>query len=275
VRRAAVWCCAWLTVSIAMAQNHAEHEHQPPPVSAEMSRHIPPDPPSRPMRDMSEKEMIELMDMDDEAAILMLEADAFEWRRGDRDDAFSWDMQAHYGSDYNELLLKTEGEVVHGDTDARTELHWDRVVARWWSVQIGVRHDIAEGPSRTWAAFGVQGLAPYWFEIEATGYVGEEGRTALRVAVDYDLLLTQRWILAPALELNAYGQGDAKNGLGTGLANTELALRLRYEIKRELAPYIGIVWTRLYGDTADLANAGSTDADDNEVEWSIGVRWWF
>jgi copper resistance protein B len=221
------------------------------------------------MRDMSEREMIELMDMDDEAPIFMLSADSFEWRDGDDANSFAWDVQARYGGDYDKALFKTEGAAASSNTDARVEMHWDHVIGRWWRSQLGIRHDIHEGPARTWAAFGIQGLAPYWFDIEATAYVGEEGSTALRLAIDYQLRLTQRLILEPELELNAYGQRDPENAIGAGLSDTEIALRLRFEIHRELAPYIGVAWTRLHGDTADMAK------DASDLEWLVGVRWWF
>jgi copper resistance protein B len=259
-------------VGAASAQDHSTHEHQPTS-SPGVSSHAPPDPPTHAMRDMSEREMIELMEMDDAAAVLSIRADALEWRHHDEKDEFSWDVRGWYGNDYDKLMLKSEGAVVEGDTDARVELLWDRVIGRWWSVQAGVRHDVHEGPSRTWIAFGLQGLAPQWFEIEATAYLGEEGRSALRVGVDYELLLTQRLILEPKLEVNMFGKADKENLIGSGLSDTELALRLRYEIRRELAPYVGVAWTRLQGNTADMAE--SVARDSNDVQWLAGVRWWF
>ena len=265
--------CLLVWAGLANAQEHSTHEHPPPRSTSTPgeSRHVPPDPPSHQMRDMSEREMIELMDMDDEAPVFMLSADALEWRYADDADSFKWDVQARYGGDYNKAVLKTEGHSASGETDARLEVLWDRVIGRWWSAQAGVRQDFHEGPSRTWAAFGIQGLAPYWFDVEATAYVGEEGSTALRLAIDYELRLTQRFILEPKFEMNAYGQRDVENGIGSGVSDTELALRLRYEIRREFAPYVGVAWRHLHGDTADLAAAST---DDSEIEWLLGLRWW-
>jgi copper resistance protein B len=257
----------------ARAQDHSEHVHAPAAPSAEQetSTHVPPDPPQHAMRDMSAEEMIELMDMDDDAPLLMVRADELEWRKGGEDELF-WDMSAWYGNDYNKAWFKSEGEA--GDaTESRLELLWDRVIARWWSMQAGIRHDVNEGPSRTWAAVGVQGTAPYWFEVEATAYVGDEGRTALRLAMDYELLLTQRLVLEPEFELSIYGQRDPANGIGSGVSSSELGLRLRYEVRRELAPYVGVAWTRSYGNTADLARAEQIDVD--EVQWLLGLRAWF
>ena len=171
------------------------------------------------------------------------------------------------------MKLKSEGERIAGDLDARSELLWDHVAARWWSLQAGIRHDLGEGPSRTWAAFGVQGLAPYWFEVEATAYVGEQGRTAARFSAEYELLITQRLVLQPRFEVSFFGKSDPRNGIGSGLADTDIDLRLRYEFRREFAPYVGVTWTHSYGTTADLARVSGRDTDDLQVV--AGLRVWF
>ena len=236
-------------------------------------RHVPPLPPENPLEDVSKERMIELMQMEDTAPVGMVLVDQLEWREIDDADAILWDGWAWYGNDYDKAWFKTEGERIDGEYEGRTELLWDRIVSRWWSLQAGVRHDFSEGPSRTWAAFGVQGLAPHWFEVEATLYVGEEGRIAARAAVEYDLLLTQRLILQPEIEFNVYGKDDPANGIGSGFSDIEAALRLRYEIRREFAPYIGVAWTRFYGATADLARAAGEDEED--VQIIVGLRVWF
>ncbi len=225
------------------------------------------------MHDVSNEEMIELMQMEDNAPYSMWLLDQFEWREIEDENALVWDAQAWYGTDYNKAWLKTEGERVGGAYEGRAELLWDRLLTRWWHMQAGVRHDFGDGPSRTWAAFGVQGLAPYWFEVEATAYVGEGGRTAARLSAEYELLLTQRLILQPEIEFDLYGKDDPRNGIGSGLADSEVGLRLRYEIRREFAPYIGVVWSRSYGETADLARAAGRDEDD--VQFVAGLRAWF
>jgi copper resistance protein B len=217
--------------------------------------------------------MIGLMQMEDDAPLGMALLDELEWHEIDNHNAVHWDGQFWYGNDYDKAWLRTEGNVAAGDYEGLAELFWDRIVTRWWHVQAGVRHDFGDGPGRTWAAFGVQGLAPYWFEVEATAYVGEEGRTAARFSAEYDLLFTQRIILQPKIEFDLYGRDDPRNGIGSGLADSEISLRLRYEIRRELAPYVGIVWTRSFGDTADFARAAGDDDDD--VQFVAGLRAWF
>jgi copper resistance protein B len=253
-----------------------EHAHHPQandePTESERA-HVPPPPPQNVMHDMSKEKMVELMQMEDTAPVGMVVADRLEWRKADAANAVLWNGHAWYGNDYNKLWFKTEGEHVQGQDDIRAELLWDRIFSRWWSVQAGVRHDFTEGPERTWAAIGVQGLAAYFFETEATVYVGEEGRTAARFSGEYDLLLTQRWILQPEVELNIYGKDDLENGIGSGLADAEVALRLRYEIRRELAPYVGIVWSRQFGETANLRRTAGHDTSD--VQLVAGLRVWF
>lgn len=183
-------------------------------------------------------------------------------------------LQAWYGRTYNRAVLKAEGEVDDGRfKEARTELLWGHAVAVFWDTQLGVRYDSGEGPNRSWLVFGVQGLAPYWFNVDATAYVGEAGRTALRLDAEYDLLFTQKLILQPVVETNVYGQSDAERGLGSGLSDVSVALRLRYEIRREFAPYVGIERVRKFGDTADFARAAGTGA--GETRLIAGVRFWF
>jgi copper resistance protein B len=237
------------------------------------SRHIPPAPPAKSMPDMSHHEMVDMMGMDDTASIGSVLIDRFEWRNATGGDAAAWEADAWYGGDYNKLWFKTEGERTHGQThDARAELLWDRIVSRWWSLLAGVRQDFGAGPPRTWAAIGVQGLAPQWFAIDATLYVGEAGRTAARLQAQYELLFTQRLILQPELEANLYGTSDPQRGLGSGLSDVEIGLRLRYEFRREFAPYIGLSWTRAFGETADFRRADGEDTSDVRLVAGLRVR---
>ena len=146
-------------------------------------------------------------------------------------------------------------------------------MAVYWDTQLGVRYDSGEGPGRSWLAFGIQGLAPYWFEVDAAAYVGEEGRSALRLEAEYELLLTQKLILQPKIEMNFYGKSDVERGLGSGLSDVSVALRLRYEIRREFAPYIGIERAAKVGGTADYARAAGKDAE--ETRFIAGLRFWW
>jgi copper resistance protein B len=252
---------------------HAQHRAAADEPTESERAHVPPPPPQHFMGDMSKERMIELMQMDDEARFGKVLLDQLEWREIDGADAQVWELDAWYGDDYNKLWFETEGERVDGEEDGRVELMWDRIISPWWSLQTGVRQDFGEGPSRTWLDLGVQGLAPYFFEVDAAIYVGEQGRTAARFSGEYDMLITQRLILQPEMELRLYGKDDPENGIGSGLSDIEVGLRLRYEIRREFAPYVGLHWEGKFGGTADLARDNGHDV--SELTLVAGLRAWF
>lgn len=212
--------------------------------------------------------------MADEHNFASLLVDRLERSYGRDSNSTSYDAQAWFGRDYNRLVIKAEGDVSKGTLqEARTEVLWGHSIATFWDTQLGARFDNGVGPDRSWLAFGVQGLAPYWFEVDATAYVGEQGRTAFRLGAEYELLLTQKLILQPRVELSAYGKSDTERGLGSGLAESQAGLRLRYEFTRQFAPYIGVERVSKYGQTAKLAREeGETDG---ETRWVAGVRFWF
>jgi copper resistance protein B len=157
--------------------------------------------------------------------------------------------------------------------DADVELLWDHVVSAWWNLQAGARQDFGPGQSRTWAALGIEGLAPQWFETEASIYASDEGRTAARLKAQYELLLTQRLVLQPFAEANFYGRSDPTRELGSGLSDLEISFRLRYEAYREFAPYVGFAWLRRFGQTADLVRAAGGERSD--LELVAGLHVWF
>ena len=201
-------------------------------------------------------------------------ADKLEWQDADVGSALAWDLSGWIGGDIDRLWLRTEGERSNGKTeDAEIQALWGHAISPWWDVVSGVRQDFKPGAPQTWAAFGLQGMALYNFEAEATAFIGESGQSAIRFEGDYDILLTNRLILQPTAELNVYGKNDPQRGIGSGLSNSEAGLRLRYEIRREFAPYIGVTWNRTYGNTADYAREDGEDR--SEARLVIGVRMWF
>ena len=203
----------------------------------------------------------------------MLLINQLEWQGGDG-NAQSWDIKGWVGGDIDRLWLRSEGERSAGRTEsAEAQALWGHAISPWWDVVGGVRQDFKPGDSQTWAALGVQGMALYNFEAEATLFVGESGNTAARLEGDYDILLTNRLILQPTAELNFYAQNDPQRGMGSGLSESELGLRLRYEIRREFAPYVGVSWNRAYGQTAQYAR--DEDEDVHQLRWVVGVRLWF
>ena len=188
-------------------------------------------------------------------------------------DDLAWDATLWAGYSFNKLAVRTEGDMRGSNTErADLELLWSHTVARWWDVVAGASEDFEPGEAQSWAAFGVQGLAPYRFGLEATAYVGEGGRSTARFEGEYELLITPRLILQPQVELNWYGQSDASRGIGSGLSTGEAALRLRYEFRRELAPYVGLVRERKFGTTADFARADGDDADDTRLVAGVRLR---
>lgn len=192
----------------------------------------------------------------------------------DQGSGQAWEAQAWIGTDINRLWLRSEGERTDGHTEsADLEVLYGRSVSAWWDVVGGIKHDFKPGDSRTWAAFGVQGLAPYKFEVQATAYLGESGQTAANVEAEYELLLTNRLVLQPLVELSFHGKDDPLRGIGSGLSTAEAGLRLRYEFTRRFAPYIGVVHERAFGETADLREAEGEGVSDTRVV--AGVRVWF
>ena len=214
------------------------------------------------------------MEMRDAEPLGMLRLDRLEAFSGLHGNGQAWELNGWYGTDSDRLWLRSEGEREGGRlADGDIEALWSHAAAPYWDVQFGMRHDSGGGPSRQWIAFGVQGLAPYWFELEATGYAGPSGRTAARLRAEYELLLTQRLILQPELEANLYGKADQARHTGSGLSDASFGLRLRYEIRRQFAPYLGVAWTRRFGGTAGFARDGHQPAFDRQLV--AGLRVWF
>jgi copper resistance protein B len=200
--------------------------------------------------------------------------DQLELEVGDGVTAGNWDNHGWIGGDVNRFWFRAEGDVEDGDfEEAQAHALFGRAIHRWWDVVAGVRQDVRPGPARTWAAVGIQGLAPYWFELEATAYIGESGRTHFRLETEYDLLLTNRMVLQPLVELEIAGKSDPERQIGAGLSSAEVGLRLRYELRREFAPYVGVIWKRRFFGTADFARAAGEDTSTARL--ATGIRVWF
>ncbi len=215
-----------------------------------------------------------LLRLGDEQTVATVLFDSLEAVRSNGSNSQAYDAVAWFGRDYDRLVIKAEGEVAHGKVqEARTEALWSHAVATFWDAQLGLRYDSGIGPDRRWLAFGVQGLAPYWFEVDATAYIGDGGRTALRLGAEYEALITQRLILQPRIEANLYGKSDAESDLGKGLSDVTAGVRLRYEFSRQFAPYVGVEWSGRFGETADLARAAGERA--RNTRYVAGVRFWF
>lgn len=193
--------------------------------------------------------------------------DTLEAGFGDGRDTYAWKAQGWTGGDINRFWWKTEGEGDFGGDlhEAEVQALYSRAVAPFWDVQAGVRQDFRpNGEDATHLALGVQGVAPHWFELGAAAFLSTEGDLTARLEAEYDQRLTQRWILQPALELELSAADAPERDLEAGLTAVTAALRLRYEIRKEFAPYAGVEWRRTFGATAE-----------DDARLVLGIRTWF
>jgi copper resistance protein B len=211
----------------------------------------------------------------DAMILTFVEVERLEARVKDGKETLNWEAQGWIGEDYNKLWIKTEGEQQAGGKLEKAEVQvlYSRLVSDFFDVQAGVRHDFDPHPSRTFGVIGVQGLAPHFFEANAAAFVSDHGEVSARFEAEYDLLLTQRLVLQPSAEINVAAQSVRERGVGAGVNDVELGLRLRYEIRREFAPYVGLSWERKLGRTDDLARDAGEDVET--LSFVVGLRMWF
>jgi copper resistance protein B len=199
--------------------------------------------------------------------------DQFEAQLVHGEPGLRWDSRSWIGGDRNRLVVRTEGEAVDGIVDtAEAQVLFGRSISPWWDVVAGVRFDAQPEPSHAWAAIGLQGIAPQFVDVQATFFVGPSGHTAGRLELEYELLLTNHLVLQPLVELSLSGKDDPDRGIGAGLSTGEVGFRVRYEFRRELAPYAGVVWHKKLFGTGDAARERGEDAGG----WHLvaGLRWW-
>lgn len=202
--------------------------------------------------------------------------DRLEAGFGDEDETWLWDVQGWSGGDINRFWWKSEGEGDFNDGLEEAELQalYSRAVTPFWDVQAGVRQDFRpDGEDTTHLVLGLQGLAPYWWEVDAAAFLSTEGDLTARVEAEYDQRITQRLILQPRLEIDASASDIPELEIGSGLSSVEAGLRLRYEFRKEFAPYVGVEWSRSFGDTADYIEARGGEVDDTRLV--VGLKAWF
>ncbi|MEL7537057.1 MAG: copper resistance protein B [Pseudomonadota bacterium] len=202
-------------------------------------------------------------------------AEQFEWLNND-DDALAWEAQAWVGGDINKFWFKTEGEYSTDESTfeaAEWQFLYSRAIHAFWDIQAGIRLDPEPGPARQYGVVSLQGLAPYWFEIDAALFLSDRGDLSARLEAEYELRLTQRLILQPKIELDLAASDDVATGVFSGLNTLEAGVRLRYEIRREFAPYIGVLHESALGDARDAVKAAGGDASDTML--IAGLRFWY
>ena len=216
---------------------------------------------------------VEAREMQDDTIHFFVLLEQLEWQRGDA-SGVAWDSTGWVGGDLERLWFRTEGDAEHGrHGSAEAHLFYGRAFARWWDVVIGLRQDLRPARQQTWLAVGLQGLAPYWFEVETTVYLGAGGQTAARFEAEYELLITNRLVLQPRAAVDLYGKSDLERGIGAGFNSFEGGLRVRYQFRREFAPYVGVKWTETFADTTRFREIyGETTSGHRFV---AGLRLWF
>ena len=210
----------------------------------------------------------------DDPIVTKVMIDQLETRIQNGDDPLVLEARAWVGTDLDKFVIKASAEQVKNDLEElELQALYSRAIDPYWDFQVGLRQDQKPTPVRNWLALGFAGVAPYWFDIDSTLFIGESNQVALRFKAEYEAMITQKWVLSPEIEVNLYSKDDAATGAGSGLSNTQFGLRLRYEIWREFAPYIGINWNKQYGNTATFTkNAGGNTEASQLV---VGIRAWF
>jgi copper resistance protein B len=204
----------------------------------------------------------------------LLMADRLEVQSADGEQALVWDGQFWYGGDKHKLWIKSEGEYDFEESaieEAEITTLYSRAISPYFDVQAGVRYDLSP-KGRAHLTVGMLGLAPGWFEVDGAAYLSKDGDLSASFEAEYDMVITQRLIVQPRLELKVSGSDIAALGMGSGLTHVDLGARLRYDIKREFAPYIGVEWQSDFGDTADYTRADG--GEESRVAIMVGVKLW-
>lgn len=210
----------------------------------------------------------------DDPITTMLNIDQLEVRDADRENPWAWDASFNVGKDFHKFWLKTEGEKVDGDTESmEVRALFSKAVSPYWDAIAGIRHHATSGIDDTWLELGAQGIAPYFFETELSLFVNKSGKSTFRIEVEKELMITQRWVLVPEIEASLNDYNDRETGAGSGLSEVEVGLRLLYSVKREFAPYLGIYWQKLYGNSADYAEEESQKVSESHIVF--GIKAWF
>lgn len=272
----------------AAAQDHTHHETEAPAPDPHAG-HTPPQPQPAPAPDMGVEGEANAADLYFDPAVMARARQQLVTENGgmrtyaviveqleasfdDDDESYAWHAQGWYGGDIHRFWWKSEGEGAFENEleDAELQLLYSRAVTPYFDLQAGVRQSYFDGEDRTDLVLGVQGLAPYWFEVGAAAFVSTEGDVTARAEAEYDLRFTQRLILQPSAEINLAAQDIPDLDIGAGFTDVQVGLRLRYEFSRRFAPYVGVEWTSALGETGDIREALGEDTQSTRA--LIGVR---
>ena len=210
----------------------------------------------------------------DDPLLFGVDIDKLEKRDTGDEHPLAWEVSGWAGYDLEKVVLKSSGERVNGETEsAEFQLLYSKAIDPYWNLQTGIRYDSEPESDKKWVVLGVEGLAPYFIETDANLYIGEDGQVGVGVGAEYEIMLTQRWVLSPNIEFNLFSKADRLHDTGAGLSDMELGLRLRYEVKREFAPYIGVNWERKFGQTASFTKQSGGDSTDAQLV--MGIKAWF
>ena len=221
------------------------------------------------------QENFDVVSMHDNEPFFQVIADRLEYRNNGDNEVVLWDADAWYGADYNKLYLESEGEWnTNGTTEsAQLEVFWNHTITTYWDTQLGLRHDFKPEQSRSFLAAGVQGMAPYVFEVDATAYVSEDGDPSAVLELERDFYFTQRIALQPRMETEFAFTDVPEYNVGAGFTNIEAGLRLRYEISRKFAPYVGVSWEQALGESKHMIETAGEDSSN--TAFVAGMKLWF
>ena len=214
------------------------------------------------------------MHMEDDPTLFKLMVDSLEYQYTDSsNDSLALDAEAWVGKDLHKLWFKTDVESSDGKLEeAELQALYSRGIDPYWDFQVGIRKDF-EPVGREWAVVGLKGTAPYMFDVDAALFFGKGGQVGARLKAEYEMMLTQKTVLAPSLGVNLYAKDDLEAGIGSGMSDLGLSLRLKHEFKREFAPYIGVSWSKSFGGTADILEEEGEETSDTKL--LLGFEAWF
>ncbi|WP_430387049.1 copper resistance protein B [Blastomonas fulva] len=264
------------------AMDHTSGDEAPPSPGPGMETPPPPQAGSGPPRaadaiwgaDAMRASRLDLQQTHGDYNLFWFQADRAEMQVRDGADGYLWDLQGFYGGTTHKFWFKSEGEGSFGEAieDLEIQALYSRAVAPFFDLQAGVRQDLA-GPDTTHAVVGIQGLVPYMFEVDAALFLSHRGDLTARLEAELDQRITQSILIQPRAELNLSAQDVSQLGIGAGIDSFEVGVRLRYEIVREIAPYIGVEQTWRAGRSADFARARGEDP--SVTNFVAGIRLWF